>query len=124
VVELYICRPGTKPPAACLDSEAILSQTFGNVRDVVFSNEFYISALQLAQVDIAGLYTFWQLKQVDLKYELSIVGLGYVKEGATDPLNSYHKMEFPITPKMIQQAPRVGHIQDFNNFPPKVELAV
>jgi hypothetical protein len=54
LVEFYICRPGTKPPTACLDSEAILSQTFRNVRDIVFSNEFYLSTLQLAQADIAG----------------------------------------------------------------------
>ncbi len=58
VVEFYICWPGTRPPASCLDSKAIHNLTFRNVRDVVFSNEFYISALQLAQPDIAGLYPF------------------------------------------------------------------
>jgi hypothetical protein len=55
VVEFYICWPGTRPPASCLDSKAIHSLTFRNVRDVVFSKEFYISALQLAQPDNAGL---------------------------------------------------------------------
>jgi hypothetical protein len=72
IVEFYICRPGTKPLASCLDSETIFSRTFCNVRDVVFSNEFYLSALQLAQADIAELYPFWQLKQADLRYELSL----------------------------------------------------
>jgi len=43
------------------------------MRDVVFSNEFYILALQLAQPDIAGLYPFWQQKQSELRYELTIV---------------------------------------------------
>jgi hypothetical protein len=124
VIEFYICLPGTRPPAACLDSEAILSRTFRDVRDVVFSNEYYISVLQLAQADIAGLYLFWQLKQADLRYELSIVGVGYVKEGATDHLYSYHGMDFPITPKMIQQSLRPAQVQDFNNFPPNLELAV
>jgi len=79
VVEFYICRPGTRPPAACLDSEAILSSTFRNVRDVVFSDEFYISVQKLAQADITGLYPFWQLKQADLRYEFSIVGAGYIQ---------------------------------------------
>jgi hypothetical protein len=124
VVEFYICRPGSKPPQSCLDSETILSKTFRNVRDVVFSNEFYISALQLAQSEIVDLYPFWQLRQANLNYELTIVGVGYVKDGATDPLNSYHEMEFPITPKSIQQAPRPAQIQDFNSYSPKVELAV
>jgi hypothetical protein len=27
-------------------------------------------------------------------------------------------MEYPITPKMIQQAPRPAQVQDFNNFLP------
>jgi len=67
------------------------------VRDVVHSNEFYISALQEAHKEIADLYPFWQLRQANLNYELTILGVGYVKEGATDPLQSYHAMEFPIT---------------------------
>jgi hypothetical protein len=96
----------------------------GPDRAVVFSNEFYISALQLAQAEITDLYPFWQLRQADLKYELTIIGVGYVKNGATDPLHSYHEMEFPITPKTIQQAPRPAQIQDFSGYPPKVELAV
>ncbi len=124
VVEFYICCPGSKPPQSCLDSETILSKTFRNVRDVVFSNKFYISALQLAQTEIANLYPFWQFRQADLKYKLTIVAVGYVKDGATDPLHSYHEMELPITPKLIQQAPRPTQIQDFSSYPPKVELAV
>ncbi len=114
VVEFYICRPGSKPPQSCLDSETILSKTFRNVRDVVFSNEFYISALQLAHKEIADLYPFWQLRQASLNYELTIMGVGYVKDGATDPLQSYHAMDFPITPKSIQQATRPAHIQDYS----------
>jgi hypothetical protein len=50
--------------------------------------------------------------------------VGYVKEGATDPLYSYHEMESPIAPKMIQQAPRLAHVHDFSNYLPKVELAI
>jgi hypothetical protein len=124
VVEFYICRPGSRPPQSCLDSEAIISKTFRNVRDVVFSNEFYISALQEAHKEIADLYPFWQLRQANLNYELTILGVGYVKEGATDPLQSYHAMEFPITPATIQKAPRPQHIQEYNYFNPKLELAV
>jgi hypothetical protein len=124
VVEFYICRPGSKPPQSCLDSEAIISKTFRNVRDVVFSNEFYISALQEAHKEIADLYPFWQLRQANLNYELTILGVGYVKDGATDPLQSYHAMEFPITPATIQKAPRPAYIHEFNHFHPKLELAV
>jgi hypothetical protein len=111
VVEFYICRPGSKPPQSCLDSEAIVSKTFWNVRDVVFSNEFYISALQEAHKEIAD-------------FELTILGVGYVKDGATDPLQSYHAMEFPITPATIQKAPRPAHIHEYNHFHSKLELAV
>jgi hypothetical protein len=124
VVEFYICRPGSKPPQSCLDSETILSKTFRNVRDIVFNNEFYISALQADHKEIADLYPFWQLRQANLNYELTIIGVGYIKDGATDPLQSYHAMEFLITPIAIQQAPRPAYIQDFNTFPPKLELAV
>jgi hypothetical protein len=124
VVEYYICRPGSKPPQSCIDSETILSKVFRNVRDVVFNNEFYISALQAAHKEIANLYPFWQLIQASLSYELTIVGIGYVKDGASDPLQSYHTMDFTITPKAIQQAPRPAHIQDYSNYPPKVQLAV
>jgi hypothetical protein len=124
IVEFYICRPGSKPPQSCLDSETILSKTFRNVRDVVFKNEFYISALQAAHKVIADLYSFWQLRQACLNYELTIVGIGYVKDSASDPLQSYHTMDFPMTPKSIQQAPRPAHIQDYGAYPPKVELAV
>ena len=124
VVEFYICRPGTKPPQSCLDSEAITSKTFRNVRDVVHSNEFYISALQEAHKEIADLYPFWQLRQANLNYELTILGVGYVKEGATDPLQSYHVMDFPITPAAIQKAPRPQHTHEYSHFSPKLELAV
>ena len=124
VVEFYICRPGTKPPQSCLDSEAIISKTFRNVRDVVHSNEFYISALQEAHKEIADLYPFWQLRQANLNYELTILGVGYVKEGATDPLQSYHVMDFPITPAAIQKAPRPQYTHEYNHFNPKLELAV
>jgi hypothetical protein len=86
IVEFYICRPGSKPPQSCLDSKTILSKIFHNVRDVVFNYEFYISALQTAQKEIADLYPFWQLRQASLNYELKIVGIGYVKDGASDPL--------------------------------------
>jgi hypothetical protein len=118
VVEFYICRPGSKPPQSYLDSETILSKTFRNVRDVVFSNEFYILALQLAHKVIADLYPLWQLRQAYLNYELTIVGVGYVKDGATDPLQSYQAMDFPITPKSIQQAHRPAQIQDYSAYPP------
>jgi len=80
--------------------------------------------LQTAQKEIADLYPFWQLRQASLNYELKIVGIGYVKDGASDPLQSYHTMDFPMTPKSIQQAPRPAHIQDYSTYPPKVELAV
>ena len=53
-----------------------------------------------------------------------IIGVGFVKDGATDPLQSYYTMDFPLTPKTIQQAPRPAQIQDNPTFPPKVELAV
>jgi hypothetical protein len=123
IVEYNICRPVSKPPQTCLDSETILSNTFRNVRDVVFSNDFYILALQVAHKEITDLYPFWQLRQASLSYELTIVGIGYTKDGATDPLQSYHTMDFPMTPKSIQQAPCPAHIQDYSTYPPKVELA-
>jgi len=94
------------------------------VRDVVHSNEFYISALQEAHKEIADLYPFWQLRQANLNYELTILGVGYVKDGATDPLQSYHAMEFPITPAAIQKAPRLAHVHELSSFHPKLELAV
>jgi hypothetical protein len=124
IVEFYICRPGSKPPQSCLDSKTVLSKIFRNVRDLVFNNEFYISALQTAQKEITDLYPFWQLRQASLNYELTIVGIGYVKDSASDPLQSYHTMDFPMNPKSIQQAPRPAHIQDYSTYPPKVELAV
>ncbi len=122
--EFYICRPGTKPPQSCIEGETILTKVFRNVRDAVFNNEFYISALREAHREISGLYPYWQLIQASLAYELTIIGVGFVKDGATDPLHSYHTMDFPLTPKTIQQAPRPAHIQDNSSFPPKVELAV
>jgi hypothetical protein len=123
VVEFYICGPGSKPPQSCIDGETILSKDFRNVRDVVFNNEFFISALQAAHREITNLYPFWQLIQASLSYELTIIEKGYVKDGASDPLQSYHTMDFPITPKAIQQAPNLAFIQDYVTFPPKVELA-
>ncbi len=123
IVEFYICRPGSKPPQTCLDSKTILSNTFRNVRDVVFNNDFYILALQVAHKEITDLYPFWQLRQASLSYELTIVGIGYIKDGATDLLQSYNTMDFPMTPKSIQQAPCPAHIQDYSTYPPKVELA-
>jgi hypothetical protein len=90
----------------------------------VLNNEFYISALKEAHKEIANLYPFWQLIRASLSYELTIIGIGYVRDGASDPLQSYHTMDFPMTPKSIQQAPRPAHIQDYATFPPKVELAV
>jgi len=120
VVEFYICRPGSKPPQSCLDSEAIISKTFRNVRDVVFSNEFYISALQEAHKEIADLYPFWQLRQANLNYvhELSsfhpklelAVYLDFTVDNPTQPrtyqmeLNS--KME--LVPLTIR--PKTGSI--------------
>jgi hypothetical protein len=124
VIEFYICRPGSKPPQSCIEGETILSKVFRNIRDVVFSNEFYISALKEANKEISNLYPFWQLIQASVGYSLMIIGIGYVREGASDPLQSYHTMDFPMTPKAIQQAPRPAHIQDYATFPPKVELAV
>ncbi len=73
--QFNICRPGSKPPQTCLDSKTILSNTFRNVRDVVFSNDFYILALQVAHKEITDLYPFWQLRQASLSYELTIVGI-------------------------------------------------
>ncbi len=124
MVEFYICHPGSKPPQSCIEGETILSKVFRNVRDVVFNNQFYISALKEAHKEIANLYPFWQLIQASLSYLLTIIGIGYVRDGASDPLQSYHTMDFPMTPKSTQQAPRPAHIQDYATFPPKVELAV
>jgi len=124
VVEFYICRPGTKPPQSCIEGETILSKIFRNVRDVVFNNEFYISALREANKEISSLYPFRQLIQASVGYLLTILGIGYVQDGASDPLQSYHTMDFPMTPKAIQQAPRPAHIVEYATFPPKVELAV
>jgi hypothetical protein len=105
VVEFYICRPGSKPPQSCIEGETILSEIFCNVRDVVFNNEFYISALKEANKEISSLYPFPQLIQASVGYSLTILGIGYVQDGASDPLQSYHTMDFPMTPKAIQQAP-------------------
>ena len=80
--------------------------------------------MQEALKEIADLYLFWQLRQANLNYELTILGVGYVKEGATDPLQSYHAMEFPITPAAIQNAPRPQYVQEYNCFNSKLELAV
>jgi hypothetical protein len=124
VVEFYICHPGSKLPQSCIEGETILSKVFRNIRDVVFNNEFYISALKEEHKEIANLYPFWQLIQASLSYELTIIGIGYVKDGASDPLQSYHTMDFPMTPKSILEAPRPAHNQDYTTFPPKVELAV
>jgi len=124
MVEFYICRPGSKPPQSCIEGETILSKVFRNVRDVVFNNEFYISALKEAHKEITGLYPFWQLIQANVSYSLTIIGIGYVRDGASDPLQSYHTMDFPMTPNSIQQAPRPAHIQDYSIGPTKVELAV
>ncbi len=99
-------------------------QNFPQCKRCSVQHKFYISALQEAHKEIADLYPFWQLRQANLNYQLSILGVGYVKDGATDPLQSYHAMEFPITPATIQKAPRPAYIHEFNNFHPKLELAV
>jgi hypothetical protein len=57
-------------------------------------------------------------------YKLTIVRIGYIKDGASDPLQSYHTMDFPITPKANQQAPHPAFIQDYSTYPHKVELGV
>ncbi len=124
MVEFYICRPGTKPPQSCIEGETILSKIFRNVRDVVFNNEFYISALREANKEISSLYPFRQLIQASVGYSLTILGIRYVQDGASDPLQSYYTMDFPITPKAIQQAPGPAYIVEHATYPPKVELAV
>jgi hypothetical protein len=101
VVEFYICQPGTQPPQSCIEGETILTKVFRNVRDVVFNNEFYISALREANRDMMTLYPFRQLIQASLRYELTPIGVGFVKDGATDPLQSYYTMDFPLTAPCI-----------------------
>jgi hypothetical protein len=82
----------------------IHQQIVHNVIHIVFNNEFYLSALQTIRLEISNLFPFWQLELSELRYELKIIAVHYLKDSPNYPLHPHHEMEFPTTPQMIQQA--------------------